>query len=121
MKEKSKASALEIEVQGAQNQKPTPGPWDVKREGRRGLRIMDGAHKHKIALLGATGSNVPWLEQKADAHLIAASPELLESLKGLLCELRNYFPGIEIHVETAAGLKAEYLCAVAAIAKAEGR
>ena len=54
----------------------TPGPWHPA--GDQGVQIR--SEKHQIAKVWTMRGN----EWKANAHLIAAAPELLEALK--LCE-----------------------------------
>ena len=54
----------------------TPGPWEMKDKGY-GYDIGPG-----IAWIGDTTAR-PKKEQKANAHLIACAPELLEALEDL--------------------------------------
>ena len=118
--------------------KHTPGPWHYDEETMtvrvkewkgnpfmadyRGSIIADFQESHG-GRWRMESSGLEGLKDaiEANARLIAAAPELLEVCKGLLAAIRDRFPGIEKQVETAAGLQSEYHCAVAAIAKAEGR
>jgi len=71
--------------------KHTPGPWEVYYEVFRPqlspmkiIEIHDQNQKPIIAWLGFDGLNRPKKETLANAHLIAAVPELLETCKTLL-------------------------------------
>ena len=57
----------------------TPGPWHVatRRNEFHSERVFAGSRY--IACIGGSDDTVD--EQKANAHLIAASPELLEALE----------------------------------------
>jgi hypothetical protein len=54
--------------------KPTPGPWEVEGEGQDVVGILSVGDNHYIAKL----SGWEHTRQDANAHLIAASPDLLE-------------------------------------------
>ena len=58
--------------------KYTPGPWEASRDGpnRRWLVNADD--------FGVATCDGPWRNQEADARLIAAAPELLNSLRTCL-------------------------------------
>jgi hypothetical protein len=72
--------------------KHTPGPWEIKRDGsapeitgsgwrgRRTVAVVQYAH----------GSEDP--EVRANSHLIAAAPDLLEALKSMFKEIDNGGP-----------------------------
>lgn len=109
----------------------TPGPWtlrlwmvetahgkipNVNNDGGRYVMAEDG----RIALVDCRtdfkrgGHLTVCAERDANAHLIAAAPELLEALKAALLIMR--------HVCTELGVEHCVRCkAAAAIAKAEGR
>lgn len=76
---------------------PTPGPWDAS-----GLTVYD------TCLDGVASTHTA-----ADAHLIAAAPELLEALENLTANLDHAFPALA----NLGPLKS----ARAAIAKARGQ
>ena len=80
----------------------TPGPWEITDGGRDD----DCLTVHVAAMLGG---DIAYVRNKASAPLIAAAPELLAALKGLMFGV--------------AGCMREdkYESARAAIAKAEGR
>lgn len=69
--------------------KHTPGPWHMGRKGNE-CRIYADRDQHAIARTYGTGLNgigvceLTGPENKADAILIAAAPELLEALVALL-------------------------------------
>lgn len=66
----------------------TPGPWQLgyfRMDGYNYTKIdavVDG-HKKYIASVDITND-------RANAHLIAAAPELLEALEGLLTDITEY-------------------------------
>lgn len=113
--------------------KHTPGPWIVSeyysdcltvldKDGfeiveATGLAILQG-YSEKLGIAHWADSQkasreIPDEERKANARLIAAAPELLESLEGL-CGLAELRPG-HLH-----DYKAAVASARAAIAKATG-
>lgn len=72
---------------GNQEVKHTPGPWTAHRTPSgfsiSGVRLL--------ALLPVTASSKKIVgQQPANAHLIAAAPELLEALEGLLADISEY-------------------------------
>ena len=96
------------------DQQHTPGPWEAKVPGT----IV--AHSDKCVVRGEDSvidwvatvqvSNMPaW---RANAHLIAAAPELLEALRGIVDSFETCPENLHSELFTAAR---------AAIAKAEGR
>lgn len=96
--------------------KHTPGPWTVILRGERGTFHIPEAQKHEAERSddGLDGYTV----SKANAHLIAAAPELLEALRRVLHEAYSH-EAVDCgdHCSTSC-----LWCAVqAAIAKAEGR
>jgi hypothetical protein len=92
--------------------KHTPGPWtlDVQRDGAEGGTWIN---IEADAILGLVAEAIGC---RADAHLIAAAPDLLEALRyfGEKCQA-NTDDGEET------GWNAALRTARAAIAKAEGR
>jgi hypothetical protein len=91
----------------------TPGPWTLSPPLRSGA-----SHTRRVETMG--GEYVLFLEQlemnacmpafDANARLIAAAPELLEALKGLLVVFEEEYGG-----------ETEKYQSRAAIAKAEGK
>lgn len=61
--------------------KPTPGPWNVAHYSKH--------EKHIVALIDGKPRSIAGYCLPSDAHLIAAAPDLLEALKGLM----PYFEG----------------------------
>lgn len=98
----------------------TPGPWDIIEDSRNGeelFLITYNEHGNWLAEVFLDG-DVPNPQGKADAHLIAAAPELLAALKKLTAETQAY-DGTGARMERL--LEAER-DALAAIAKAtEGK
>lgn len=83
----------------------TPGPWTIHDQvDSEGFTIIKG---QGLRLAKVTNSEPDWAE--ANAHLIAAAPELLEALEAAAVSL------------SSVGLWEESQHARAAIAKAEGR
>jgi hypothetical protein len=68
----------------------TPGPWELREP-----NCPDGPHKYGIQQIndGWTvadiNSDIEQGEEEANARLIAAAPEMLEALEGLLSEMRD--------------------------------
>ena len=104
--------------------KHTPGPWEADR-----AKMDEGGHYYQIDGQQLVG-NLPYTvadtlnrhfcispdEDAANAHLIAAAPELLEALKDVLPLAIAYLKGAPTHPDNEKLSKA-----VAAIGKAEGR
>lgn len=72
-------------------QSHTPGPWvlyglDVKDNSRIRISLSPGATPNAAYLTEIKGINQ---KRKANAHLIAAAPELLEAAKACLLALGN--------------------------------
>jgi hypothetical protein len=92
----------------------TPGPWEKQKRGRE-LDICDsGAGEPMLRRPWQTCKNA-----KANARLIAAAPDLLEALRGLLRETRQSVPNINVKKHFSLMVQMEE--AKSAIAKAEGR
>ena len=95
----------------------TPGPWAVDDTGYRapgnGLCVM--AWPECVAVVGA---NNPHLPQDANAHLIAAAPDLLEALKEIAADYADRFDLDD--PSTNPGIKYTIKQARAAITKATG-
>lgn len=94
----------------------TPGPWEVGQHPAmsRGWIVRPALFGPRVMVLPEWDGGHVVLKSEADAHLIAAAPELLTSLKIML----SLFGGADPDdVEGNAALDA----AVAAISKAEGK
>lgn len=66
-----------------QEHKYTPGPWEqfaklTASENHKGFDVQDVASQHWIATVGPR--DMDGIEGEANAHLIAAAPDLLEAL-----------------------------------------
>lgn len=81
--------------------KHTPGPWNISRDTRTIFASTDGAGVlirgieqtiPQIAYIASNGFAATFEEQKANARLIAAAPELLEAAQNLLDYVREFFP-----------------------------
>jgi hypothetical protein len=83
--------------------KHTPGPWETDEDGDR-ICIWVPAVKEYVAIIKDFGWDAPY---QANGRLIAAAPDLLDALKGV--------------VRIADRQTVEFDAARAAIAKAEGR
>lgn len=100
--------------------KYTPGPWRLDEIGN-----VESEAVHNIAVVFSAAGQVNWggsdfdtlAHCEANARLIAAAPELLEALKGLVVALENI--GGE-HVTGREGSEKRIDAAYAAIEKAEG-
>jgi hypothetical protein len=97
------------------NTKHTPGPWEIVPKDEMiapsatHLHIRDTASEFVFAKCLAVG------EGEANAHLIAAAPELLEALRWVLAN-PDHSTGNDDHADHCAAC--QKVCA--AIAKAEG-
>ena len=91
----------------------TPGPWSVETKGSR--HFIDGADELTVAYVDRAGVRERQT-YKANAHLIASAPDLLEALKALSVAVRD--AGKE---GTAGNLARAEGQALFAISKAEGR
>jgi hypothetical protein len=82
----------------------TPGPWRIEGEGRSGQHQISGSHNLPICEIVC---NYDSEETKlANAHLIAAAPDLLAALCALIEQ------GMEREVETGIGMVPEATPAV---------
>ena len=99
----------------------TPGPWLRSKSGNT-FQIVAGKDMNEepntlVANIPPIGYNCdyePCDETKANAHLIASAPDLLEALRFLLADY------IAINGEKLTGSSVPIEMAQAAIAKAEG-
>ena len=94
----------------------TPGPWRWSDEyqARDLTDTWSLLGKDGYGILSCDGKcNSPLEANKADAHLIAAAPDLLEAIKGILNLLDSGMNGSKALTETLADARA-------AIAKATG-
>lgn len=99
-----------------ENAKHTPGPWRTKREGFSTIYVeapIGGGWVQEIAACGPTNDGSA--QQEANARLIAAAPELMEALQGLVAVLDR-----QLHSPHAAERASPLGRARAAIAKATG-
>ena len=103
----------------------TPGPWDVDDDTMEIFSIQPGHSTGWIAkVLGNddNGRPLPPDEMAANARLIAAAPELLAALNGVLywaeCECESIERDTPLHDEAP---MCDFCVAKAAIAKSEGR
>ena len=76
--------------------KHTKGPWKLKAVyGGQEVRVKDGTWPQGTRPLAVT-KNTGWEEENtANAHLIAAAPELLEACKEALDQLESFNPELE--------------------------
>ena len=94
--------------------KHTPGPWFVRKGGSAwGNFSIDGDVFFIAETIGGLDK-----EEKANAHLIAAAPDLLEALRALVDDIGERF-NISSQ-STNPGMRDAVNQARAAIAKAEG-
>lgn len=107
------------------NAKHTPGPWKyidaTKVAGMQFAPACVIQSGDKNIARFSWNDNSPWFptkeESQANARLIAAAPELLEALKGLLADIEDYQ-----RVNNLGGENNHWqVISRAAIAKAEGR
>lgn len=109
--------AMNTDMQTESATTHTPGPWRLAvvggfRDGQPSASIwIEAGEYYSIA------SVIPQREVEANAHLLAAAPELLFALKMLLADIEDYqrinhLGGADNHSQQMAR---------AAIAKAEGR
>jgi hypothetical protein len=103
--------------------KHTPGPWTAFIGGRGRTIAIDigptpiGKKPCIIDWPGFDGSDLPLMQRVANAHLIAAAPDLLEALKEITSDYADRFDLDD--PSTNPGIKSSIKQARAAIAKAE--
>lgn len=103
------------------NTKHTPGPWAVyENKGSTRLRIMSDSVPYDVATMQHAGSEEA---EAANAALVAAAPQLLESLRAIVKTLEAAWKEKQLtaprFVQCQLGTEVKH--AIAAIAKAEGR
>jgi hypothetical protein len=104
---------------------PTPGPWTMTEQGSPSAYVEDS--ETSIGIVSPTGRVAAvegWDNALDNARLIAAAPDLLAALEGLLSEAEGM--DSQIHGEWGTGVwpggddVKEIVDARAAIAKAKG-
>ena len=88
----------------------TPGPWTVESDGS--TVSMGG----QCVIVGPAPDGAPREQERANARLIAAAPDLLRACRKALRDLKPFFEDDEPHPTFVELEKTLY----AAIAKAEG-
>lgn len=83
------ALAGSIDSDAASHAEPTPGPWKVYDDGTMWVAPLDQDAAIICSLEPHGEEFVYSLEDDANAHLIAAAPELLEALSDLISYLVN--------------------------------
>ena len=91
------------------NAKHTPGPWNIGTPPPNGEQTV-GTDQGLMVAVATTGAGV---KTKANAHLIAAAPDLLEALKDCVAVMDRELAGLKV-------IQPELSAARAAIAKATG-
>lgn len=69
--------------------KHTPGPWGIQNPtagNNQDYRVASYGKFELVSIVPAA-TDIPWEERAKNAQLIAAAPELLEALKGILTYL----------------------------------
>jgi hypothetical protein len=125
----NKESKITVEKSLTTNEaKHTPGTWTVDQWeiGERKIpQIVVRTNSDAIAYVKDLWCDRT-AEAKANAHLIAAAPDLLAALKGYLADLEEKvialgWPSLEEYAKASKKPNDPYLIAKAAVAKAEGR
>jgi len=63
----------------------TKGEWKASHpQDNHTAFITDSNFQQKVLMSVQWGSDIPEIEQRANAHLIASAPDLYEALKGIL-------------------------------------
>ena len=106
-------------VTDAATARHTPGPWRIEEQSREWFARTN--HAYRVVSNNKPTYFVASVEGwgdicKANAHLIAAAPELLEALKAMVASYDGIRDGL-----TSPVVIAKLRMADAAIAKAEGR
>lgn len=104
----------------------TPGPWKIgPRNAGNGANISDSHGRylaHTSAVRNLNGDHldperhIETAEAVANAHLIAAAPDLLAALRAARRQMTN-----QLYNKPRIGMEVECAMADAAIAKAEGK
>lgn len=94
--------------------KHTPGPWHVMKGWDERSWMVDSANGTPIAAVSDTRLNA-----RENARLIAAAPELLAALKGLIQEEFVFENAQSPNIRAVVSRRVN--AALAAIAKAEGK
>lgn len=119
------ASSSSISTQALERAAHTPGPWSILQNGD-GYEVEARGRPHLMTVADIIGR--PSVEIAANAHLIAAAPELLAALR---LAHASVVSSIRSRLATEAGMSAEQISAMvdahptviairAAIAKATG-
>ena len=94
----------------------TPGPWvvdsDIGKKGRVGISSSRWAYLAKVVVKMKGLDNIS-AEGNANAHLVAAAPELYEALSEVLCTFQNFNPQESPNEYVSLMLKVEYTLAKA--------
>lgn len=99
----------------------SPGPWHQGTRGPNGCPIIGDAKHTMVCMLAHTDKQPEQRERaEANAQLIAAAPELLEALKGIVEEYDRDLSDRTIE-EDCAAIEARYRRAREVIAKATGK
>ncbi len=102
--------------------KPTPGPWAINTEGGDSVYSTTDTTGADIVCLSPMSEG--WLESAmhwpANAHLIAAAPDMLEALEALMAVQGIDNPS-ESECESIESIEAAEALATAAIKKARGQ
>lgn len=73
----------------------TPGPWGITKHEDCEASIITAGHE-SIAFVYIDDNDKPATENnKADARLISAAPELLEALQSIIAEAIEHWPDAE--------------------------
>ena len=76
----------------------TPGPWKAVR-----LACQEDRHKYTHEVVADSDDQISWLTTEANARLIAAAPELLETLESLVAlfemDAEAQAPGTDAYTE----------------------
>lgn len=88
----------------------TPGPWEVRRKERFNDHVYhvfgDGMHVNAcIANTAYWLDSDSFSESRANAHLIAAAPELYEALDDCVKQLRGIASPMDVPESATAALK----------------
>lgn len=123
MSEPTAAPTTEVERRPRAHASHTPGPWWIVR--RIGDALQVNAHHRGEGSSYCVASINHWEgdADKANAHLIAAAPDLLEALKAASAELAQYVDLQQKldYIEYAADTQKKLDAINTVIAKAEGR